>query len=376
MPKQKLILTAGLVAGLAFSGAVFSPESTYATATPEETAAVASVINQLKPVYQDLIDDYNASLTPTPTPTPTVTPSPTPTATPTSNPNELHLVEENNDSFGPLYKAPSMNVYIDLDQATSLIVKTADDTETYALNDHEDAIISALTSAGFTAYGPANIVMSIDQQYLNEETGVLCEIHGSGAACGHVNWLTISDEWTEYLNGVGAAYYASEGEYTPVFRDGGFGAGSPTIYDSEYEPYQYTAISIAHAIGLFYRSSQTSDWAYFTATQAVLYCSDFTGEAAKGFAGYICWDSTTDTNSKVTVPTDDSTTPTDNSSSDTKKSTTPAIGAPNTGGAPASDNSGAIAILIVSALVPLALAAYALRYARNRAKAKVRFEKH
>ena len=59
---------------------------------------------------------------------------------------------------------------------------------------------------------------------------------------------------------------------------------------------------------------------------------------------------------------------------DAKKSSN--ISAPNTGGAPASDGSGAIAILIVSALVPLALAAYALRYARNRAKAKVRFEKH
>ena len=347
MQNKNLLIATAALAGVAFSGALLPPENTYAV-TSEETAAVDAVIDELKTDYQDLIDDYNAS----------------------DPDEELTLTEEESTSPYLYYRSASMKAYTQLDSATHLGAQTSGGAYAEGLLEY-DSIIEALTDLGFVEYEDA----IMDSEYLNASTGVICAVgEVNGISCGHINWQTISDTWTEYLNGIGAAYYTSKGAYPSIYRKDTFSSGAPTIYNSDYEPYQYTTAIGNGAALLFYRSSSTSDWIYFTGTQDYVLCSAFTGEAAKGFAGYVCYDEDTDSVSKVTVATEsDASSDSTDSTTTTTSSTT--ITAPNTG-SPSSSDGGSAIFTTSLAVASLSLAAYLLNYARKLIKTRVRFEKH
>lgn len=321
MLQHKIITGVAVVAALAAT-TLCTPD-TYATG---EDAAVESAISSLKTTHQATVDAYNTS----------------------HADMQLHIVD-GSDCYGPFYRASSMKAYTQVDGSLCFETQTAEGVMATLVD--ASPMISALTSSGFTAYSP-EYYWPPHQQYLNENTGVICSVAEYGANCGHINQQTITDKWAEYLNGIGAAYYAAEQEY-PVITDRSIipsdNNTSPVINNSDYESYQYTSIGIQNATSLFYRSSPTSEWIYFKSTQELIDCNEYTGETQKAFAGYDCYDSTTNTNSKVGVSTNTS----DSSSGDTstKDSDSSTLGVPDTG-ISTNDDSSAIStekILIVIA---------------------------
>ena len=323
----------------------------------EEIAAVTSVIDTLETTYETAIDDYNATAT------------------------GLHLKLVKRTDHGPYYKKSSMNAYTQLDSGWTLQVQTTDNLVASVLDDKP--IVDALTNLSFKKYGPA-YYYPITQQYINTDTGVICAVRGDTTNCGHINWQTITDTWAEYLNSIGVAYYTATNVYPVIPGDYSNDNTSPTITNSEYKPYQYTIVGIANedAGSMFYRSSATSDWVYFTSTQSVLECSKYTGEAEKGFAGHVCYNINADgsyTNSTVgAIPKEDTTKTASDESivtvANTGSSDESGIGVPDTG-APTFNESGAKAIVITAVVVLLGTITCLSKYIRTRLKTQVRFTK-
>lgn len=282
MSRQKIIITSTLALAAFVCSALSLDYANASTLTPEE-GAVDDAVTLLKGVYQSEVDAYNSEY---------------PDA-------QLHLVFEQG---GGLYKPDGINAAISLnglgeDEPYGYEVKTADDIVSGI---DETTAIAPLTSAGFLPYYPYDyFYYPLTRQYLNSDTGVLCAFNAASFSCGHISWYSITDEWKALLNGIGSAYYAKEGVYPFVVGDSGDNSTIPVIYDSEYSPYQYIFINSTDYAISFYRQSPTSDWVFFNKTQAPGDCSEYTGEAQKGFAGYICYDGGVE--SKVAVPasTDD-----------------------------------------------------------------------
>lgn len=342
MKKQKYYLAAG---GLLCSGLLslaFGAPATHA-ATAEESA-VAAVMNSLQTVYQAAIDEYNSA-----------------------NPDEIQLqlseLEERQAASVAHYKPETLNAYVQLNRDYYLEVTTVDDISASGFID-TNSIVEALDGLGFAAYGPI-YAWPPTQQYINTDTGVICSVDAAGSDCGHISWLSITDEWAAFANGIGAAFHESEEQYPVILAHVWDNSTLPLLYNSEYTPYQYTFVGISNYRGMFYRASATSDWVYFGGTQSVLDCSEYTGEAEKGFMGYICYNGTEESTvgaaSAITTVTDAG--PVDDSGS---------VSAPDTG-ASTGDNQGAIVATSAAAIASISIITYLAIYIKKRLSSRVHF---
>ena len=75
---------------------------------------------------------------------------------------------------------------------------------------------------------------------------------------------------------------------------------SCVVKDSQISPYQTITANGGNAALLFYRTSPDADWQFFTGTQGVLDCTDYSTEDLKNaYAGDACWDNSTGQDSTV-----------------------------------------------------------------------------
>lgn len=341
MKKQKYYLAAGGLLCSGLLGLVFGAPATHA-ATAEESA-VADAISLLHEAYQTAMDAYNAA-----------------------NPDgpQLQFSESDEALTGirSYYKPDSLNAYVQLIRGTFAEVATTDGLLWTLAS--TDGAAEALASSGFVEYGPS-YSFPPTQQYLNTNTGVICAVANVGYGCGHISWLSITDEWAAFANGIGAAFHESEEQYPVILAHVWDNSTLPLLYNSEYTPYQYTFVGISNYRGMFYRASATSDWVYFGGTQSVLDCSEYTGEAEKGFMGYICYNGTEESTvgaaSAITTVTDAG--PVDDSGS---------VSAPDTG-ASTGDNQGAIVATSAAAIASISIITYLAIYIKKRLSSRVHF---
>ena len=164
------------------------------------------------------------------------------------------------------------------------------------------AIRSDLTAAGFEDIGILPFVGSAGPEihgYLNDKTDTICNIYPENEwvydgvwqrsiyfSCGKISWTWLTDEETELISELGAAYQNKTSQTSPIAID----VQSISIKDSEYEPYQTLRVSLGGGIGKFYRTSPDSKWQFFVVTQAPLYCSEYdTDDLKKAFLGEVCY---------------------------------------------------------------------------------------
>ncbi len=161
----------------------------------------------------------------------------------------------------------------------------------------KEAIIDSLEENGYEEFADAATHLDGDT-YINKETGVVCL--GDGLpftlVCGYYKW--VSDETIELVNDLADAYKEKEGKYPHYL--GVYADDDYRITDSEISPYQKLMAKFENAAALFYRTSETADWKYFTGTQAVLSCSDYnTKELKNAYSGEVCYDEDAGKNSTV-----------------------------------------------------------------------------
>ncbi|MBR0488397.1 hypothetical protein IJJ39_01835 [Candidatus Saccharibacteria bacterium] len=127
--------------------------------------------------------------------------------------------------------------------------------------------------------------------FSNNSSNITCSVNRDGLPfrmyCSKNSWISSVKK-----NLILELAKASDANYVNV-------SDNYQIKNSEISPYQtLTASGINYAM-LFYRVSPDAEWQYFTGTQAILSCSEFTGDVAKAFAGTRCWDETTQSESTV-----------------------------------------------------------------------------
>ncbi len=129
------------------------------------------------------------------------------------------------------------------------------------------------------------------KKYYDESNGIRCSADNSSAAtvvCAYEGW--VSDETIATINELASAVKEVNGEYPyylGVMKD-------HKIIDSEVSPYQRWTVSGFDAAALFYRVSPTSEWKFFTYTQAELDCDDYnTDDLKKAYAGEQCYNAAT-----------------------------------------------------------------------------------
>ena len=161
-----------------------------------------------------------------------------------------------------------------------------------------NALVEKLEDEGFVEFEKAQTYPA-GPSYINEDTGITCYVGGGlpfGVACGYYKW--VSDETVELVNELADAYKESEGKYPRYL--GVHADDDYKITDSEVSPYQKLMARFENAAALFYRTSKTANWKYFTGTQAVLSCSDYnTKELKNAYSGEVCYDEDAGKNSTV-----------------------------------------------------------------------------
>ena len=293
MKKTRILAIIGFLFCSMILGHGLLQQPTHAT-TAEEEEAVTSVMNQLKTVLQQAVEDYN-----------------------TSHETEYEAPEIIEDAHGygtPEYRPDSLNAFLMLNSDKRLYIpagEVVNEGYTYVNPIGITELRQTLETLGFTTYydRPFNFQL---YQFINNETGVICAFGGQYRviSCGHINWApqSITNEWKDFINSIGDAYYAEINDFPSIYQGGDIKLSDnttlPTILDSDYEPYQYTNFAVGGGVVLFYRKSPTSEWVFFRGTQTYIDCNEYTGEAQKGFAGMACWDTATDSMSKVSVPSD------------------------------------------------------------------------
>ncbi len=159
-------------------------------------------------------------------------------------------------------------------------------SEIISSNDFQTAIDNFFAQRGFHKTDGG--------QFFNPETNIACSGVVGHVACANLSW--INPEQITLGQQLATAYGKDIRFDAPLI-----------IKDSSYSPYQTVSVPISTpgafqggALGLFYRSSPESNWQYFTGTQAVLSCSDYnTDDLKRAFAGSVCYDETTQSNSTV-----------------------------------------------------------------------------
>lgn len=145
----------------------------------------------------------------------------------------------------------------------------------------------ALVANGFTV-GPE---FMWTRAYYNNSLDITCNVNEEELPfmieCGKNSW--ISNEAKELAITLAKA---ADTNFVSV-------AHGYEIKNSKVAPYQTMIAGGLNYAMLFYRTAPDAAWQYFTGTQAVLDCDEYTGDVAKAFAGEVCWD--TEMNQESTV---------------------------------------------------------------------------
>ncbi len=194
-------------------------------------------------------------------------------------------------SEGTIIKIPDTELFTSSDEAYGIkSVPNLDSAlEKRILNNALKYTESFLTDNGFTRI--THPYWTETPYYYNSSNKTYCFVNGYSMPfevnCAKETWITESEKKL--------ILELSKADETVNY----ISAKSVKVTDSPVSPYQYAIASIGRAYGLFYRVSPDSEWQFFTATQAELSCSEFTGDVAKAYAGYTCWDQTTEQQSTV-----------------------------------------------------------------------------
>lgn len=234
-------------------------------------------------------------------------------------------------------------------------------------------------------YGSGDPFNDYDSEYYknpNTSNEVLCRFDTTGfdvdggensvvrVVCNNaINNYDLDEESKEILNGLMAALRRagrSENMLSPTVNL------DDSIVNSDFEPYQRITVGLRSinylggAAGLFYRVSPTSEWVFFTGTQAVLDCSAYdTVDLKRAFVGEVCYDAETGTNSVVALDEPAS----DGDGEDEGDAPT----TPNTG-LMLSDIEGMKKIAMVT-LPAILIGGFGAKFAINRKNRKVKFNK-
>ena len=366
MQKRKVVM--GVMAGMALVGALGVAEKSYAyTPTAEEEAAVESVMDELKGVYQGFVDEYNTE----------------------HSGNHIQVKEESSNSGrsgrNPLYKTSLADVYTPINPVSYFTIRDSNGDFPWNHPLQGKPVASSLgeklDDLGFSFedylyYRTTNYYQS---QYIDEDTGVICALYVADdvaeVGCGHTNWQTIPDEWKDYLSGVGKAYYDAMETYLKV--DESF-EEPPIIHNSEYGTYQYTFVDTpGNDIKTFYRSGNDSEWVYSPLGSGA-WCSAYSGEIAKGLAGVVCMNDDY-TGGKVVYieETEDVAIEEEEGKEEVKEETKKESGvkAPETGALTDGDGGSATAITTSAVIVLASMVLWLASYAKGRIEGRVRLEK-
>lgn len=132
--------------------------------------------------------------------------------------------------------------------------------------------------------------------YYESEDGYVCEYSSTSAPtivnCAHNSWL--SEEKKTLVKGLIDAYRRDEEYYKDYSGILYIDASVDNVKKATNEKYEYLVASVPDAGALFYRNIEDGGWKYLASTQQAPDCDWFkTDEQKKGFAGFECYDYTT-----------------------------------------------------------------------------------
>lgn len=156
-------------------------------------------------------------------------------------------------------------------------------------NKFYNAIAEKLKSLSFTDTGEAYTLVTGPgaKVFVNDETGVVCNVDYSSVGCGHKGWY--DKEQASLANTLAKIYQEDTGKSAELLV-----AYPQQIKNSSVEPYQNISVTVPGARVLFYRISPEAEWRYFSDVPGVM-CSEYnTEDLRKAFAGQEC---TADNNS-------------------------------------------------------------------------------
>lgn len=198
-----------------------------------------------------------------------------------------------------LYKPDNAKTYITLDDSYGIYGFSNGLTieESSAIY---QALSAKLKELGFiekSDFADVPLFLTGGTYYVNDNNGIICEVSDGipfTTYCGHSSWF--SEEKVALANQLAEAYFVTTGQYPFSIPS----LNNYTIDNSTITPYQVLKTPVSNAMGLFYRTSPESEWQFFTATQALIDCSDFnTQDIKNAFTGEACWDNVTNQSSTV-----------------------------------------------------------------------------
>ncbi len=212
------------------------------------------------------------------------------------NNNSNESLEQVYDYTFPVYKLASVKTAIPVEKSYGLkSSNSADSTLMYNLSQE---FKRSLMAQGYEEYGVVPLFAGITQLY-NPKTEIICISQENAIpytiSCGHTSW--IAADTIALISSLADAYYKVEEEY-PIF----ISANTNNIKNSPFEPYQRLTASLPGYAGLFYRSSPTAEWVFFTGTQSVIPCEKYEDDlgARRAYQGDVCYDKEIDGNRSVT----------------------------------------------------------------------------
>ncbi len=211
--------------------------------------------------------------------------------------NSPAAVEQVYDSFFPVFKLDTSNVPIAIQKSYG--IKTSVDIDLTLSYNLEQEIRKTLINDGFKSYDYYPGFQDTVEEFYNSKTDIVCVSSMNSVpydiSCSSTSW--ISADTVALASSLADAYKKVEGEYPSMIS-----VNKNDIENSPFEPYQKLTVSMVGFVALFYRSSPTADWVYFTGTQATLPCSTFEKDtgARRAFQGETCYDERTGEDRKVT----------------------------------------------------------------------------
>lgn len=191
---------------------------------------------------------------------------------------------------GSIIKLAGTNIYTSSNKSYGVVSSSFTDEpgiQYWILEDAQSVIEPILTSNGFVLTDYDYLGKNL---YYNANKDVYCRASISvplNFSCSSGNWIT--EEQAAFVT-----------DLARIANVNSISASPSNIQDSSVSPYQTLEARGAGYTALFYRTSPSSEWQFFTGTQAILDCEDFSTEDLKNaFAGTICWDTTTSQQSTV-----------------------------------------------------------------------------
>ncbi|MBR5647945.1 hypothetical protein IKW73_03385, partial [Candidatus Saccharibacteria bacterium] len=141
-----------------------------------------------------------------------------------------------------------------------------------------------IENAGFTA---TNASMHVLAAY--KKDNIVCslkaDLYNTFMYCANTNWAWLTEEEKTLIKELGEAVKEKRGND----EVGVINVENRAIKNSQIAPYQKITVGMWNAAGLFYRTSESDKWQFFTTTQAGIECSEYnTDDLKKAFAGDQC----------------------------------------------------------------------------------------